>query len=152
MAIREVRKDGDECLRKVCRPISQVDKRLELIIQDMIDTMYKADGVGLAAPQVGILKRVFIIDLGDGPIVFINPEIIEKTGEQIGVEGCLSFPGYHADVARPKYVKVKAFDMDMNEFVLEGEDLFARAVCHENDHLDGILYPDLVDGELFPNQ
>ncbi|MGL5439951.1 MAG: peptide deformylase [Filifactoraceae bacterium] len=151
MGIREIRTDDDEILRKISRPVDKMDKRLELIIQDMKDTMYAADGVGLAAPQIGVLRRVFVIDIGDGPIVFINPTIIEKEGEQVGIEGCLSFPGYHGEVKRPNYVKVRAMNMDMEEFIIEGKDLFARAICHENDHLDGILYPDLVDGNILPN-
>ena len=114
----------------------------------MIDTMYESDGVGLAAPQIGILKRIVVIDVGDGPIVMINPEILEKSGSQTGHEGCLSVPGKSGVVTRPNYVKAKAFDIDMNEYIVEGEELMARAICHELDHLDGGLYIDLVEGPL----
>lgn len=114
----------------------------------MFDTMYDAMGVGLAAPQVGVLKRIVTIDVGEGPILLINPEIIETSGEQTGEEGCLSVPGKSGVVTRPNYVKVRAFDEDMKEIVLEGEGLLARAFCHEIDHLDGHLYVEKVEGEL----
>ncbi len=114
----------------------------------MLDTMYDAMGVGLAAPQVGILKRIVVIDVGEGPIVLINPEILETCGEQTGDEGCLSVPGMAGQVTRPNYVKVKALDVDMDEQIYEGEGLLARAFCHEIDHLDGKMYTDLVEGEL----
>ena len=114
----------------------------------MLDTMYEAMGVGLAAPQVGILKRIVVIDVGDGPIILINPEIIEKSGEQTGDEGCLSVPGMSGQVTRPDHVKVKALNEDMEEVVYEGEGLLARAFCHELDHLDGHMYTELVEGEL----
>ena len=114
----------------------------------MLDTMYEAMGVGLAAPQVGILKRIVVIDIGDGPIVLINPEILETSGEQTGDEGCLSVPGKCGTVTRPNYAKVKAFDEDMNEYIVEGEELLARCLCHEIDHLDGIMYVDKVEGDL----
>ena len=114
----------------------------------MLDTMYDAMGVGLAAPQVGILKRIVVIDIGDGPIVLINPEILETSGEQTGDEGCLSVPGMAGQVTRPNYVKVKALDVNMKEQILEGEGLLARAFCHEIDHLDGKMYTELVEGEL----
>ena len=122
--------------------------RIHDLITDMLDTMYEAMGVGLAAPQVGILKRVVVIDVGDGPIILINPEIIEKSGEQTGDEGCLSVPGMSGQVTRPDYVKVKALNEDMEEVVYEGEGLLARAFCHELDHLDGHMYTELVEGEL----
>ena len=119
-----------------------------MLIDDMFDTMYDAMGVGLAAPQVGVLKRIVTIDVGEGPILLINPEIIETSGEQTGEEGCLSVPGKSGVVTRPNYVKVRAFDEDMKEIVLEGEGLLARAFCHEIDHLDGHLYVEKVEGEL----
>ena len=122
--------------------------RLKELIADMLDTMYEANGVGLAAPQVGILRRIVTIDVGEGPIVLVNPEIIETDGEQTGDEGCLSVPGMSGQVTRPNYVKVRALDMDMNQVEYEGEELLARAFCHEIDHLDGKMYTDLVEGEL----
>ena len=122
--------------------------RIGELITDMLDTMYDAMGVGLAAPQVGILKRIVVIDVGEGPIVLINPEILETSGEQTGDEGCLSVPGMAGQVTRPNYVKVKALDVNMNEQIYEGEGLLARAVCHEIDHLDGKMYTELVEGEL----
>ena len=122
--------------------------RIRILIEDMIDTMYEAMGVGLAAPQVGILKRIVVIDVGEGPIVLINPVILETSGEQTGDEGCLSVPGKAGQVTRPNYVKVKAFDENMEEVIYEGEELLARAFCHEIDHLDGHLYVEKVEGEL----
>ena len=122
--------------------------RTKILINDMLDTMYEAMGVGLAAPQVGILKRIVTIDIGEGPIVLINPEILETSGEQTGEEGCLRVPGKAGLVTRPNYVKVKALNEDMEEIVLEGEELLARAFCHEIDHLDGKMYVDLVEGGL----
>ena len=122
--------------------------RIGELITDMLDTMYDAMGVGLAAPQVGILKRIVAIDVGEGPIVLINPEILETSGEQTGDEGCLSVPGMAGQVTRPNYVKVKALDVNMNEQIYEGEGLLARAFCHEIDHLDGKMYTELVEGEL----
>ena len=122
--------------------------RTKILINDMLDTMYEAMGVGLAAPQVGILKRIVTIDIGEGPIVLINPEILETSGEQTGEEGCISVPGKAGLVTRPNYVKVKALNEDMEEIVLEGEELLARAFCHEIDHLDGKMYVDLVEGGL----
>lgn len=148
MAIRNIRTMGDDILTKQCKEVKQINERTRELINDMLDTMYEADGVGLAAPQVGILKRIVVIDIGDGPLVFINPVILETSGSQTGSEGCLSVPGKAGDVTRPNYVKVKAYDEDMKEFVLEGEELLARAICHECDHLDGKLYVDLVEGEL----
>ena len=122
--------------------------RTKVLINDMLDTMYEAMGVGLAAPQVGILKRIVVIDIGEGPIVLINPVILETSGEQTGEEGCLSLPGKAGIVTRPNYAKVKAYDEDMNEFILEGEGLLARAICHECEHLDGHMYVEKVEGEL----
>lgn len=135
-------------MTKVCKEVEKVTPRTRVLIEDMFDTMYDAMGVGLAAPQVGVLKRIVTIDVGEGPILLINPEIIETSGEQTGEEGCLSVPGKSGVVTRPNYVKVRAFDEDMEEIVLEGEGLLARAFCHEIDHLDGHLYVEKVEGEL----
>lgn len=148
MAIRKIREMGDDVLTKVCKEVEKVTPRTKVLIDDMFDTMYDAMGVGLAAPQVGVLKRIVTIDVGEGPILLINPEIIETSGEQTGEEGCLSVPGKSGVVTRPNYVKVRAFDGDMKEIVLEGEGLLARAFCHEIDHLDGHLYVEKVEGEL----
>ena len=148
MALRNIRTMGDECLTKVCKEVKEINKRTQLLIEDMIDTMYEANGVGLAAPQVGILKRIVVIDVGEGPIVMINPVILETSGEQTGDEGCLSVPGKAGKVTRPNYVKAKAFDENMEEYIIEGEELLARAICHECDHLDGHLYVEKVEGEL----
>ena len=148
MALRKIREFGDEVLNKECKEVTKMTIRTKVLINDMLDTMYEAMGVGLAAPQVGILKRVVVIDVGDGPIILINPEIIEKSGEQTGDEGCLSVPGMSGQVTRPDYVKVKALNEDMEEVVYEGEGLLARAFCHELDHLDGHMYTELVEGEL----
>ncbi len=148
MAIREIRVQGDEVLGKVCKEVKAMTPRTAILIEDMIDTMYEAMGVGLAAPQVGILKRLVVIDVGEGPIVLINPVILETSGEQIGDEGCLSVPGKAGCVTRPNYVKVKALDENMEEVIYEGEGLLARAFCHEIDHLDGHLYVEKVEGEL----
>ncbi|MBO5261032.1 MAG: peptide deformylase [Coprococcus sp.] len=149
MAIRNIRFDGDDILRKVCRPVTKVDDRTLMLIDDMFETMYEANGVGLAAPQVGILKRIVVIDIGDdNPLCLINPEIIEADGEQTGEEGCLSLPGLSGQVTRPMHVVCKAFDENMDEFTVEGEGLLARAICHELDHLDGKLYKDLAEGPL----
>ena len=148
MAIRQIRVLGDDVLRKKCKEVKEMTPRMHTLVEDMYDTMYEAMGVGLAAPQVGILKRIVVIDIGDGPIILINPEILMTSGEQTGEEGCLSVPGMSGQVTRPNYVKVKAFDMDMNEQIYEGEGLLARAFCHELDHLDGKMYTRLVEGEL----
>ena len=144
MALRQIRYDGDDILRKKCRPITEMTPKIQELIDDMLETMYEAEGVGLAAPQVGILKRLVVIDVGEGPIVLINPEIVEKSGEQTGMEGCLSLPGKAGEVTRPNHVVCKAFNEDMEEITVEGEELLARAICHELDHLDGILYKDLA--------
>ena len=148
MALRTIRVQGDPVLTKKSRPVEQMTPRISELITDMLDTMYDAMGVGLAAPQVGILKRIVVIDVGEGPIVLINPEILETGGEQTGDEGCLSAPGMAGQVTRPNYVKVKALDVNMNEVIYEGEELLARAFCHEIDHLDGKMYTELVEGEL----
>ncbi len=148
MAIRNLRFEGDEILRKKCKEVKEITPRIKELIGDMYDTMYEDDGVGLAAPQVGILKRIFVIDVGDGPVTFINPVIKEKDGEQTGNEGCLSLPGKVAIVTRPNRVVCEATDIEGNTFTVEATELFARAICHENDHLDGILYPDVADGPV----
>lgn len=141
MAIRKIRYIGDEILKKKCKPVKNMTPYIETLIEDMFDTMYEANGVGLAAPQVGILRRVCVVDVRDEePIVLINPEILETSGEQTDDEGCLSVPGKVAEVTRPNYVKVSSLDMDMNPVIYEGEGLRARAILHEMDHLDGILY------------
>ena len=148
MAIRNIRMIGDDILTKKCKVVKEMTEKNKELIADMFDTMYSAGGVGLAAPQVGILKRIVVIDVGEGPIVLINPEILETSGEQTGDEGCLSVPGMAGQVTRPNYVKVKALDVNMNEQIYEGEGLLARAFCHEIDHLDGKMYTELVEGEL----
>lgn len=148
MAVREIRTMGDEVLGKVCKEVTAMTPRTCILIEDMIDTMYEAMGVGLAAPQVGILKRIVVIDVGEGPMVLINPVILETSGEQTGDEGCLSVPGKAGQVTRPNYVKVKALNENMEEVIYEGEELLARAFCHEIDHLDGHLYVEKVEGEL----
>lgn len=151
MAIRNIREIGDKVLTKVSKEITEADKKIQILIDDMLDTMYEANGVGLAAPQVGILKRLVVIDVseeGNEPIILINPVILETDGEQVGDEGCLSIPGKVGTVSRPNYVKVKAFDRKMQEFTIEGTELLARALCHEIDHLNGVLYVEKTMGEL----
>lgn len=148
MALREIRTEGDPVLNKVSRPVKEMTPRMRELIVDMLDTMYDANGVGLAAPQVGVLRQMVVIDIGEGPVVLINPEIIETSGEQTGDEGCLSVPGMAGQVTRPQYVKVRTLNIDMEEVEIEGEDLMARALCHEIDHLSGHLYTELVEGEL----
>ena len=148
MALRQIRIQGDAVLEKKCREITEMTPKLQTLIEDMLDTMYDAMGVGLAAPQVGILKRVVVIDVGEGPIVMINPEIIETSGEQTGDEGCLSLPGKAGCVTRPNYVKARFLGEDMQEYEIEGEELLARAICHELDHLDGHMYTEKVEGPL----
>ncbi|NCB91620.1 MAG: peptide deformylase [Clostridia bacterium] len=152
MAIRKIRIMGDRILGKKCRPIEEMTPKIKELIQDMLDTMYDACGVGLAAPQVGLLKRIVVIDVGDRPWVLINPEIVETSGEQTGAEGCLSLPGKSGTVTRPNVVTVKAFDENMEPYTLTGEGLLARAICHECDHLDGIMYVEHVEGELYDNE
>ncbi len=148
MAVRKIRELGDEILRKQCKEVPKMTLRTKMLIGDMLDTMYDAMGVGLAASQVGILKRIVTIDVGDGPIVLINPEVIETSGEQTGEEGCLSVPGKAGVVTRPSYAKVRALNENMEEIEVEGEGLLARALLHEIDHLDGKVYVDLVEGGL----
>ena len=150
MALREIRVQGDSILTKVCREVTEMTPRIEMLIEDMLDTMYEANGVGLAAPQVGILRRIVVIDVGDeqGPVVMINPTIIETDGEQVGDEGCLSVPGKAGQVTRPNYVKARFLNEEMDECEIEGTELMARAICHELDHLDGHLYVEKVEGGL----
>ena len=148
MALREIRTQGDPVLGKVCKEIKEITPRIADLIEDMIETMYDANGVGLAAPQVGILKRLVVIDVGEGPIVMINPKIIETSGEQTGEEGCLSVPGKSGCVTRPNHVIARFFNEEMVECEVEGTELLARAICHELDHLDGHLYVEKVEGEL----
>ncbi|MCH5271778.1 MAG: peptide deformylase [Lachnospiraceae bacterium] len=149
MALRNIREIGEECLTKSCKEVKEMTPRLRELIEDMLDTMYEANGVGLAAPQVGILKRVVVIDVtGEDPYVLINPRIIEQSGEQTGQEGCLSVPDKCGIVTRPNYVKATALDIDMKPYELEGTELLARAIVHELEHLDGHLYVEKVEGGL----
>lgn len=148
MAIRTIRIQGDPVLEKTCKEVKEVTPRTRELIGDMLDTMYEANGVGLAAPQVGILRRIVVIDIGEGPVVMINPKILEASGEQTGDEGCLSLPGKAGVVTRPNYVKVIAYDENMEEYEIEGTELMARAMCHEIDHLDGHMYTEKVEGAL----
>ena len=153
MALRNIREQGEPVLNKICKPVTEMTPRIKELIEDMLDTMYDANGVGLAAPQVGILKRIFVVDCSTeeveaGPYVFVNPVILETSGEQTGQEGCLSVPGKSGQVTRPNYVKIAAYDKDMNYFELEATELLARAICHENDHLDGHLYVEKAEGPL----
>ena len=153
MAIRELRLIGDTILNKKCKPVKAVNERTQQLIDDMIETMREANGVGLAAPQVGVLKRIVVIETEPENLhVLINPEIILKEGEQEGYEGCLSVPGKSGIVKRPNRVVAKAYDREMREYIIEGEGLLARAICHECEHLDGELYVDLVEGELIDNE
>jgi len=146
MALRKIRLYGDSTLEKPTKVVKALTPRLKELIEDMIETMHDANGVGLAAPQVGVLRKIVVIDVGDGPLVFINPRIIKTDGEQTGEEGCLSLPGKCGIVTRPNYVKAVACDIDMNEFEIEGTELLARAMCHEFDHLEGIMYVDKAEG------
>ncbi len=149
MAIRNIREIGEDVLTKKCREVKEMTPRVKELIEDMLETMYEANGVGLAAPQVGVLKRIVVIDTtGDEPHILINPRIVETSGEQTGQEGCLSVPGKFGIVTRPNYVKVVALDVNMKEFELEGTELLARAICHELDHLDGHLYVEKAEGPL----
>ncbi len=154
MALRNIREIGDPVLEKKAKAVKEVNEKTKILIGDMLDTMYEAYGVGLAAPQVGILKRIVVIDVsqeGDSPVVLINPEVVETSGEQTGYEGCLSVPGKSGIVTRPSYAKVKALNENMEEILVEGEGLLARALCHEVDHLDGHLYVEKVEGDLVDN-
>ncbi len=148
MALRTIRLQGDPVLSKKCRDIREVTPKIRQLIGDMIDTMYEANGVGLAGPQVGVLRRVVVIDIGEGPVVMINPELLETSGEQTGDEGCLSLPGKAAVVTRPEYVRAKAWNADMEEYEIEGTGLMARAICHELDHLEGHMYTEKAEGPV----
>ncbi|MCF6462702.1 peptide deformylase [Clostridium sp. Cult1] len=150
MAIRQIRYVGDPILRKKSREVTEVSERIRTLIEDMVDTMYENKGVGLAAPQVGVLRRVVVIDIGDGPIKLINPEIIETEGEYIDIEGCLSVPNRAGTVKRPERVKVKYLDETGEEKTIEGTGLLAKALCHEIDHLNGILFIDKIIEEIVP--
>lgn len=149
MALRNVREQGEAILGKISKEVKEMTPRTAELIEDMFDTMYEESGIGLAAVQVGVLKRIFVVDVtGEDPYVFINPKILETSGEQSGNEGCLSVPGKTGIVTRPNHVKVAAYNENMEYFELEGEGLLARAICHENDHLDGHLYVEKVEGRL----
>ena len=148
MALRTIRTMGDEVLLKNCKTVKEITPRIKTLIDDMLETMYNAEGVGLAAPQVGVLKRIVVIDVGEGPFIMINPRVLETSGEQTGSEGCLSVPGKCGMVTRPNYVKVLAYNEEMEPVEIEGTELKARAMLHEIDHLNGKLYVDLVEGEL----
>ena len=148
MALRNIREIGEECLRCVCKEVPEITPRILDLIEDLKDTMYEADGVGLAAPQVGVRKRIAVVDVGEGPVVLINPEVVSSEGEQTGNEGCLSVPGKCGVVTRPMKVVVKTRNLNFEWEEIEGEGLFARAMLHEMDHLDGVLYVDKVEGEI----
>jgi len=150
MAIRKIRKLGDDILRKKCREVSEMTPKLKELVEDMYDTMYEAEGVGLAAPQVGILKRIVVIDVDGTPYTMVNPRILEASEDtESASEGCLSVPGKAGVVNRPVYVKAEAWDENMEHYVVEGEGYLARAICHELDHLEGIVYVDKVEGEIY---
>ncbi|MBO7357300.1 MAG: peptide deformylase [Lachnospiraceae bacterium] len=148
MALRNIREIGEDCLRCVCKEVPEITPRILDLIEDLKDTMYEADGVGLAAPQVGVRKRIAVVDVGEGPVVLINPEVVPSEGEQTGNEGCLSVPGKCGIVTRPMKVVVKTRNLNFEWEEIEGEGLFARAMLHEMDHLDGVLYVDMVEGEI----
>ena len=152
MALRNIRILGDEFLKKQAKEVTEMTPKIEELIDDMFETMYDANGCGLAAPQVGIRKRIVVIDCGDQPLVLINPEILETSGEQTGQEGCLSVPGKVGIVTRPNYAKVKALDENMDEIIVEGTELLARCLCHEIDHLNGIMYVDKAEGPLMDTE
>ena len=145
MALRKIVEQGDECLTKVCRPVTKFDRRLHDLLDDMAETLADANGAGLAAPQVGILRRVVVVDTGEEMLELVNPELVETSGEQCGAEGCLSVPGKYGLVKRPNYARVRAQDRNGNWFEAEGEALIARCFCHELDHLDGILYTEIME-------
>lgn len=154
MALRNIREIGDPILQKTAKPVKEVNWKIKTLIGDMLDTMYEAGGVGLAAPQVGMLKQVVVIDVseeGNDPVILINPELLDSSGEQSGYEGCLSLPGKSGIVTRPNYAKVKAWNENMEEIIVEGDELLARALCHELDHLEGHVYVERVEGELVDN-
>lgn len=149
MALRNIREIGDGVLNKKCKEVKEMTPRTKELIEDMLETMYEANGVGLAAPQVGVLKRIVVVDVtGEDPYVMVNPRILETSGEQTGNEGCLSVPGKTGTVTRPNYVKAVAYDENMELYEVEGTELLARAICHELDHLEGKLYVDMVEGPL----
>ena len=148
MAIRNLRLEGDPILRKKSREVKEVTPKIRELIDDMLETMYDKDGVGLAAPQVGILRRIVVIDVGDGPLVMVNPQIIREEGSQTGDEGCLSVPGKAGQVTRPNEVTVRFMDEEGEYYELDGTELLARTICHECEHLDGKLYIDIVEGPL----
>ena len=152
MALRNIRILGDEILKKQAKEVTEMTPKIEELIDDMFETMYDANGCGLAAPQVGIRKRIVVIDCGDQPLVLINPEILETSGEQTGQEGCLSVQGKVGIVTRPNYAKVKALDENMDEIIVEGTELLARCLCHEIDHLNGIMYVDKAEGPLMDTE
>lgn len=152
MALRNIRILGDEILKKQAKEVTEMTPKIKELIDDMFETMYDANGCGLAAPQVGIRKRIVVIDCGDQPLVLINPEILETSGEQTGQEGCLSVPGKVGIVTRPNYAKVKALDENMDEIIVEGTELLARCLCHEIDHLNGIMYVDKAEGPLMDTE
>ncbi|MCI9416653.1 MAG: peptide deformylase [Eubacterium sp.] len=149
MALRTIRILGDPVLNKVCREVTEVTPKIKILIDDMLETMYEAEGVGLAAPQVGVLRRIVTIDIGDGPIIMINPRIVSADGEQVGGEACLSYPGKAGQVTRPNHVVARALDENMEEFEIEATELLARAICHEIDHLDGHMYTEFVEGDIY---
>lgn len=149
MALRTIRLQGDAVLNKVCREVKEITPKIQVLIEDMLDTMYEAGGVGLAAPQVGVLRRIVTIDIGDGPLIMVNPRLISSDGEQTDGEGCLSLPGKAGKVTRPNHVTARAFDENMEEFEIEATELLARAICHELDHLEGHMYTELVEGDLY---
>lgn len=148
MAIRQIRVAGDPILNKVCKEVKEMTPKMQTLVEDMLDTMYESNGVGLAAPQVGILRRIAVVDIGEGPIVLVNPQIIEEEGEQTGDEACLSLPGKAGEVKRPNRVTIHAFDKNMAEYEMEGEELLARAFCHEIEHLDGHMFMEHVIGDI----
>ena len=148
MGLRKIMTVKEPCLHKVCRPVEKFDGRLHRLLDDMKETLAEANGVGLAAPQVGILRRVVVVDTGEEMLELVNPELLETSGEQVGSEGCLSVPGKYGIVKRPNYAKVRAYDRDGNEFEVEGEALIARCFCHELDHLDGIVYTEIMERYL----
>ena len=148
MALRAIRVMGDDILTKACREVNEMTPKYCQLVDDMLETMYEANGVGLAAPQVGILRRIAVVDIGEGPIVLVNPVILETSGEQTGDEGCLSLPGKAAEVTRPNYVRVRTYDENMEEYEIEGEELLARALCHEIEHLDGHMYVEKANGPI----
>lgn len=148
MAVRNIRQMGDEILQKKCREVKEITPRVRELIEDMLETMYEANGVGLAAPQVGVLKRIAVVDIGEGAIVLVNPRVVSSEGEQTGEEACLSVPGKYGIVTRPMRVKVEAWNENMEHVELEGEELLARAFCHEIEHLDGHMYVEKAEDGL----